>query len=279
MSKKEVITKPQDENALVPSDLGAFALSETDASWGVAKDLEGNEGLYANDLLIPKLWLMQGSSDWVKARDKDHRAGDWANSLTEEILGGPEDSIKFVVISMTKNWQFFWLVPNGDKIDKEFDGKMSGPVTMENRNAEYIGTIDGRNFKRRQVLRFTVLLERDINAGNAQPYVIDFAASSKPGGRALYTTVKDFSKKPHSINGKKLILPSAAAAFELVTSEKDFDGNSVWIKNINFLGYSNAQAVELARQTYKEIDSNDAIEYHEDYEEMDVIEVKGSDDV
>ena len=249
-----------------------IGIAEGGESWGVSKDLEGQEKVFANDLLIPKLWLMQGSSDWVKSREHEHRAGDWANSLTGEILGGPENDINFVVISMQKNWQFFWLDMDGDKIKKVFDGKESGQVTLENMNAAYEGEVEGRKFRRRQVLRFTILLERDIEQGNRQPYIVDFAATSKKGGRILYNDIQAFCSKPHEVMGKKYKLPSAAAAYALSTTENtEYEEGSVWVKNVRPLGFSSREAVEISRELYELIDGNDAVEYHEVYEEAEVV--------
>lgn len=248
---------------LAPDLLADVAIVEGTESWGTAKDLKGQESVFSNDLIIPKLRLLQGSSDWVKSREYEHQAGDYVNSLTEEILGNPEKPIRFVVISMSKRWQFFWQQIENGKVKDVYDREYSTLVTPQNVGLPYSGQIDGKEYRRRQVLCFTILLERDIIAGNKQPYNIDFAASSKKGGRILYSDLSAFTSKVHTVGGKNYTLPSAAAAYELTTSEEMFDDNSVWVKNIKPIGHSSKEAVLMARELYKFIDGNDAVTEHE----------------
>ncbi len=277
MSKKETSTKvivaeKSDALAQFGQELTDIAITDDSESWGVEKDLVGNEEIFFNDLLIPKLWLMQGSSDMVKSRDHDHQAGDWTNSLTGEILGDPDTELKFVVLSMNKRWQAFFLEPDGKGgVDKVYTKDYSAPVTLQNMNWKYSEVVDGKDLIRRQVLSFVVILERDILAKNPQPYALDFASTSKKGGRILYNDIKTFISKIHDLGGKPARLPCAAALYSLGTSEVTFDKGSAWVKNVKPLGYSSVDAVVLAREVYKFIAANDAVETHEEYEVVETV--------
>lgn len=215
---------------------------------------------------------MQALSEYLKT-NKELNLGDFVSSLTGQLIGTPQDGIKFVVVSTCKKWQGFSVDSKGNR---EYERDYSGIMTTKNANWPYEEVIDGVNVVRRQVLSYYILLEQDFAAGTPQLYCLDFAGTSKPGGRQLVTSIRTNTSKTFDIKGKSMRLPSAAFVYKMTGHEESFAKGDAWVKDIELVGYSNKDVINRAKELSEFVKLNaDRIEF----DERDVIsEAKSKDD-
>lgn len=115
-----------EEAALVEGNLSSHALAQvadfdTTAFEGVELDVADNLEIFKNDIVIPKLWLIQAMSEFRKQKKADE--GDYVDSRSEEIVLPVASEIGYlplIVMKTFKRWQTFKLVSEGTTIKKEF---------------------------------------------------------------------------------------------------------------------------------------------------------------
>ena len=175
----------------------------------------------SKDLLIPKILLMQGSSDRVKI-DATHKAGDIIKSTDGKLLGCAREKdakpVRFIPIFMYKTW-----------VKKEVLGKgklqyiETTPVTPENTDQkwEQVEVIDGveHTYKLTKNINFYVILEEDFGNPLAVPHVLTYRSTSSKAASLLLNwfsecNVAKKAKVMVDINTKQLMLPFAKV-FEL----------------------------------------------------------------
>lgn len=249
MAKKKVVSKKstkavaiKEENMLVEGNLSQSlaALGEIDQSvlGNVELDVADDMELFKNDIVIPKIHLIQAMSDLRKAKKADE--GDYVDSISDQILltEDSEEELKIIVIKTFKRWQTFKLVKEKNEIKKEFIS--SEIMTLENANLAYEEVIEGEDIVRRQVISCYVLLGTDAQKGIIKPYIVDFAGGAGKGaGRNLVSDIKVLNtNKKDPVTGKLVRkgMPSWVAWFKLgkyETSMNDFD---FYAKSIAFGG-------------------------------------------
>lgn len=153
------------------------AVSTEVASMFADMDYSSSE---SKDLLIPKILLMQGSSERVKDL-ATHKAGDIIKSTTGEVYGSarPQDgkSLRFIPVYMYKTW-----------VKHEILGKSkmqyieTYPVTPANTDQkwEQEETIEGvkHTYKLTKNINFYVILESDLGNPLAVPHVLTYRSTS-----------------------------------------------------------------------------------------------------
>lgn len=228
----EMTNSQENQMAKSNSPLG-FDLVKTDDAYGAGKTIAENKEIYHNDIIIPKLRLQQGNA-------REHTSvqqGRYLNSMTGGELG-PE--VELIVLDSFKLWQTF-DVTNGenDKVWIE-----SFPVTKENLNIEYEFEAEGKKYKRRQGLIFTVLLGPDLKNGIKKLYTIDFYGKSRGAGKNLVTLTNELFEQGYS---------SAAVVFK-VSCEHVVDGSkSYWIKKIDPVRATNAKLINELKSEYESL--------------------------
>lgn len=263
VSTKEMATledAPLVETSLSSHSLAALTDLDSAALDGVALDVLDEHELFKNDIIVPKIWLIQAMSELRK--DGKAREGDYTNSRSEEILLGTdsEDYLPIIVMKTFKRWQTFEII--GDK--KEF--VKSELMTLDNAKYQYEFTEDGKDFKRRQVISAYVLLGQDAQKGIVKPYVIDFAATSKGAGRDLVSDIKVLNTPKKDARTGKILrqgYPSWVAWFKLSKYEDRIGKDDFYVKSIKFGGVLPADMFGMLRDAYDEITSlidSDAIE-------------------
>lgn len=245
---KAVVAKTEQELELAEQNLSSAALAtlanyDTSNFEGVELDVTENKEIFNNDIIIPKIWLMQEMSDLAKNKSrKDVESGDFVDSQSEEVLlkvDGEQEFLPFIVIKTFKRWQTFKIV--GDK--KEF---VSSEVMVfgKNHDLEYEFTEEGNEYKRRQVISAYVLLGEDAQKGVIKPYIIDFASTSKGGGRALVSDIK-------VLNARKL--PSYVGWFKLSTHEDTYNDHDFFVKSVKFGGLLPEAMMPFLKEAYTDI--------------------------
>lgn len=155
------------------------------------------EEILKSDVIIPKLLLMQGLSDFVNERKAQQ--GDIMRSTTIEKLGDPEHPISFIPLTFTNDW----------RLEEEENGKYkfrgNEPRTAKNEDSPWEFEKNGTRWKRTKVINVFALLPQDIKAEQAEvekfkttgempdlnktllPVVISFRSTSYNAGKAVAT--------------------------------------------------------------------------------------------
>ncbi len=241
MAKKKA-TKKSNLPALQEADLTSSALAahanyDLDDFKGVDLGVVDNLSLFENDIIMPKIWLTQAMSEFRKAKKAEE--GDYVDSQTGEVLAAEGTDLRLVVLKPFKKWQTFKLV-NGKKEYLSTEVMVFG----KNHALPYEETVDGEAIVRRQVISAYVLVERDAMQGLNKPYIIDFASSSKFGGRKMISDIKTLND-----NG----LPSFMGFFKLGSSEQKFDDGSAYVKDVKFGGYLPKKLIPFLKSCAKNL--------------------------
>lgn len=177
--------------ALAPAQTQALS-TELSGSWG-------SEGVDANDVLVPRILLMQALSKLVSAGERN--TSDIIRSTTKEVLAKKGDTFEVIPIRLFKTFTIF------DCSGKKPEFRSIEPITPENLNAPLEYMVDGKPYRRDRSLNFYVLLPKDIireqKAKEAIakgeypdtddilfPAVLSFSRSSYLAGRELATHFK-----------------------------------------------------------------------------------------
>lgn len=150
-------------------------------------------GIEAGDLIIPKLLLMQNTSQMVG--DDAAKVGDIINSQSLEVLGGLGAPVDIIPLKMTKTWRVYDL---GGK-QPEFIRQEA--VTAANVNLPWDDTEDGVPIRRDMCMNFFVLLVSDVVKEEAFPCVVSFKRTSMQAGKQLAThlfKMTALGKKPYA---------------------------------------------------------------------------------
>lgn len=183
----------RDEN--LPAMSGAWGASETNDQ---------------NDILVSKLHLQQAISKLV---DKGAaQAGDWCDSVTEEVVCKKGDPLSVIVIHSYKNLLVFKL----NKATNKFDWLRTEKLTAENANKEWEESIDGETYRNQIQYNYFCLLPGRLDE---LPFVLSMRSTNVKAAKKLNTFFAKLSRL-----GK----PSAAYVFELhgVKVQNDF---GTWI--------------------------------------------------
>ncbi len=166
----------------VPAVKADNAVAEA-GSMGSAADW-GNGGVTSNDIIIPRILLMQPMSQKVTAGEAAFT--EFRESLSNDLIGNHEKPFEIVPFMMEKVWVEFNVE---DPNDKKFLRVV--PITPQNELAkyEYEEVIEGKKVKcmRDRTLNFYVLLPHEIESGAALPYIISMRRSSMQAGKKLAT--------------------------------------------------------------------------------------------
>jgi hypothetical protein len=151
-------------------------IDRSEGEVGEAIDLDsfGASPLSSQDIIMPKILVMQGLSKLVT--DGKAKLGDFVDSMTSEVIGHIEDKpIEFIPFHLDK----LWIVSKKDGNRYFFDHVE--PVTAANENKSWEETKDGAEWKNEKSFNFYSLLTSDPSI----PYVIQFKSTSLKTGRNL----------------------------------------------------------------------------------------------
>jgi len=252
-SSKEVTIKVDElqESNLSSAALAAFGNYDIAHFEGVKLDVTENKDLFSNDIIIPKIWLMQEMSELAKDKSrKDIESGDYVDSRSEEIILKVDDEekgfIPLIVIKTFKRWQTFRMTEKGKPLERKVFIS-SELMTEKNAEMEYQFKEDGEDFTRRQVISAYVLKGEDAQKAVIKPYIVDFASGSKGGGRDMVSDIK-------ALNARSL--PSYVAWFKLGQKEQtSSNGDDFFAKTMNFGGPLPEQMMPFLKEAYVDITS------------------------
>ncbi len=146
----------------------AVAVQETNKGLAVVDPLAPTQEIMASDIIIPKLLLMQGLSEFVNERKAQQ--GDMVRSTTAEVVGGPEKPVDFIPLKMTSDW----IIQEKQGQKFEYRGTIARNAGNETLPWTFYKTPTGQEvveptantieWRRMKVLNVYALLPQDIQA-------------------------------------------------------------------------------------------------------------------
>ena len=235
-----------------------IAKKETTA---IAKPMEnhawGAEGADAADVLIPKLLLMQGQSEFVS--EGKAKAGDIVRSTTGEILGGTAKGVEIIPFLTFKTWIL------SENTGSKFEYRGVAAYTADNCNDPLEWKDSGRVWRRDRCLNFYVLLpadvQREIDALNnlnktgefpdpkdaLVPCVLSFRRTSYGAGRVL---------SDHFVRAASFGRPPCVSKFTLNSKIEKNDQGTYYINTVEAAGMSTETQIQTCKKWYDIISAN-----------------------
>lgn len=244
-ARVETTTTKKPNNEVVKAAAAALPSTEVNQTWG-------SEALDGQDMIIPKLHLMQGLSKKVASGEAS--VGQIRESLENKLMGGRVDpkknpeAVEIIVFSTFKTW----ILTEKKAGAQKFEYAGTEAFTAENADRPRQGQRKNKegvmvDFEDNLSLNYYVLTTKDIADGIAFPYVVSFRRTSMQAGKTLATMLQMM---------KRANKPSAANIFELnieaMSNEKgDFFGFSI-AKGRE----STPQEVAIAKEWYDIVQKN-----------------------
>lgn len=221
---------------------GAVALpQEAMDDWG------GSVELSAKDIVIPKIWTMQGLSDFVT--EGKAKLGEYVNSVTGEVLSDyKKGDLEFIPFHMNKLWYVFE------------DGEFKESIALTSANEDLPFEEDNGLIKitRSKVYQFFVLLTSELEGGSAIPYVIQFTRTSLQAGKVLATQMY--------MQNKMAGLPPAGMAFTLSGVLEKNDKGSFIVNKVQKSRQAMPEELELAYSWFKTVRTDKNIKIDQEAE-------------
>lgn len=225
------------------------------------KSLMGGQEIDKEDILIPKLWLMQPMSEFVTSGKAQN--GEYRDSILGDLLCEDVSELEMILFAPYKTWQV---------TVQRFDAKKK-----KHTNPEYVETLnyydnpdleyeeeDGKDLIHRdKVLGFYCLLIKDIEKGNPFPYVVDFKRTSRQAGQMLTTTIaklqahnfpcyaKTFNLKSKGIEGDQGMYFVKQIALGRNITAKELPIVEGWVKTLKKLQEDNSVEVDQSDNKQK----------------------------
>jgi hypothetical protein len=190
----------------------------------------GIDKIENEDLILPRILLMQGLSKFVSEEGK--KPGEFVNSLTKESLPDPS----FIPCAVTKYYDIYeWVGPEGDK-KKQFvarvfdknDEKLKGKLFFNDKKTGRKADVD-------TVLSFIVMID-------GAPAIIPFSKTSYNGGKKLCSMIK--------IGIMAYKLPIFGKRYRLTATKDTNDKGTFFVKGVEEVWDKpvTQEELDLARQ-------------------------------
>jgi hypothetical protein len=199
--------------------------------WGAGPDVS------KNDVIIPKLWLMQASSKLVGARKA--QMGDLVNSATGEVVGNIDDGIEMVPFFVDK----VWIINEFNPQNNQFDYKETIAIDASNEDWPWSDKVNGVAVKRTRCLNFFALLPNEIKKGNSLPFQVSFRGTSLKAGKQLMTQMYVLNR-----NQK---LPPPAKAIKLAGKVESNDKGTFAVLSVEVARDSSREEMIASLDLYK----------------------------
>lgn len=202
--------------------------AELDGAWG-------SEGISKEDILIPKILLMQAMSQLVTEKEIAE-PGDIIVSTTEEVVGGKENPLIFVPLMSFKTWTISELV------GAKYEFRDTIPMTPKNAADPLEFEENGVKYRRDKGLNFYVLLKKDLEAaakgeGAVMPALLAFRRTSFTAGKKLASGIQMSSMMKKS---------AASSAYALSSTKRKTDDHTYYVYDVAPSKDSKVSIEELA---------------------------------
>lgn len=219
------------------------------------------EEVLKSDVVIPKVLLMQGLSDFVSERKAI--AGDMVRSSTAEKLG--DDKTPIDIIPLT--FQNLWMISENASGDgKKYEFRGYEPRTAATESLEWDFIKNGTKWKRTKVLNLFALLPADIEAQNAElkkfqetgeipdvdkvllPVVIPFRNTSFKAGKEVATL---FAKAESISRQVGKTVPAYGTTISLSCAQDKNDKGTFFVFKATTAGKTNPAYRDAAATWYE----------------------------
>lgn len=203
-------------------------LAAPTGSWGA-------ENTTASDLVIPKLLIMQGLSEFVTDEKIQARQGEIRDSLEGRLLAKVGEPLRVIPFYFYNTWVEF-EERNGKF---EFTGVTPRDHTNETAPMEWVD--GGKKRRRDKTINCYVLVESELANGEFLPYLLSFSRTGFKTGKKLVTLVEKL---------KQFKLAPAHRVFELSTVKVQNDKGTWFGPEIQQVAETSAEHLTLAYKWY-----------------------------
>ncbi len=204
----------------------------------------GQEVNVGQDLLIPKLLLMQGMSDAVT--EGKAGVGEWVDSINLTKFGSMQSPVEVIPFHVQKMWDILTETEDG-----QFEWTRSEPIiesplaTGYNDNLPWNDKIDGKNIKRVRRLNFFVLIPSEVAEGISIPYVVSFKSTTLKEGQKILNQMY--------VRNQRAKLSPAAYKFKLAVGRAENDKGKWFVPVVELGSRATDDEVKDAFNWYKTI--------------------------
>lgn len=243
----------------------------------VSQGHAGGEEILSSAIVIPRLLLMQGLSDFVT--DGKAVMGELIRANNVEKLGGPDKPIDFIPLTF-KN---FWTVR--EKVGAKYEWRGKEPMTASNQDLPWEYEDKGTQWKRVKTLDLFALLVHDLEGEKAElakaakgempdpdkallPILISFQSYSfGSGGKAIHT---------HFAKAKKFNVPGFVSVMRLKARKDKNDKGTFYILDVETVGKTPPVDLKTCEYWYSQVAQNNVIVEGEDGDEPEATAERGS---
>jgi hypothetical protein len=227
----------------------------------------GNEAILKTDVIIPRVLLMQGLSEFVSQRKA--QMGDMVKSTTMEIIGTPDKAIQFIPLMHTNEWRM------EEMINGKYEYRGVEARTARNETLPWEFEQNGAKWRRTKVINLYALLPTDVDAELAEikraqaegdfdinkvlmPVVISFRSTGYNAGK---TVVTHFAKAASMAQyGAK----AYGYALTLKCQEDKNDKGTYYVFNVDVSKNQKVTKEQLAKaEEWYQILSTQKVQIHE----------------
>lgn len=219
----------------------AVATQETNRSL-VMGGAPVEEEILSQNIIIPRLLLMQGLSDFVA--EGKAIMGEMVRSTTVEKLGGPDKPVEFIPLTFTNTWVI------SEKVGQKYEYRGQEPLTAANQDLPWEFEKNGGQWKRTKSLNLYALLPSDIEAEKAElakaeegemadpdkalmPVMIAFRSTSFSAGKTIST---------HFAKAKKFNAPGYVSTLRLKCRKEKNDQGVFYVFEVETAGKTPKEA-------------------------------------
>ena len=233
-------TKGRDMETQVAVQGNGNLPANVDTDWGFDNSVSDS------DVVIPKLLLMQKTSQLVDDENSGVSVGDIVRSTSKEILAKKGGPLEFVPIHQFKTWVKYDMSSGSPK----FAG--IEPCSSANEDLEWEYEEDGKQMRRDMTLNFYVLLKEDLVAHveakekgtttNLFPCLVSFSRTSYRAGKILAT---------HFFMCGRNRIPVPGTVYSLSSERKSNDSNSWYTLDVAKVGETDPLLMNECREWWK----------------------------
>lgn len=232
-----------------PPPTAQNAVTTTQSNLPSVQDHGQHQEVLNSDIIIPSLYLMQATSDFV--HDRKAVAGDIVRSTTAEKIGDDRTPLQFIPLRMTNTWTL------SEKVDEKYEYRKSEPRNVANEDLPYEFAHEGTDWKRVKTINVFALLPKDVAAfqeelkkedfdmeKSVMPVLIAFRSTSYKAGKAVATFFTN-------VRGNQVYKPELRAhhyALELTCEMEENDKGKYFVFKV---GKSIKQSKEIITESDK----------------------------
>lgn len=187
-----------------------------------------------SDILIPKILLMQPSSDMVN--EEKASLGDFRNSVTGAKVGSIAEPFSFIPFMYKKTWDIVNADDNNTWVRSE-------PFNPEDENLPWEFVENAVNMKRIKRLDFYGFEPKSLEQGNILPMVLSFKSTGYREGMKILTQFQ--------INVSTKRLPWSHVYSIAGSKLKNEKNQTYCVPKVDIAGETNEENLKLCYEWYK----------------------------